>query len=461
MRKALRARAGAALMGAVVSATLVTSASAALTGGEPRQQPGQERRSCTGRFDTPWDVQIKNCTALIQGRETIKTRVIAYNNRGIAYFEQQDYEHAIADYDEAIRLDPAFGAAIYNRGNAYRAKGDNDRAIVDYNEALRIRSDSRTYFNRGSAYRAKGENDRAIADYNEALRLDPNYAISYGNRGIAYAVQGDHDRAIADYNEAIRLNPKYANAYGNRGLAYAAKGDLDRAIADYDEALRIRPGAIDTNNRGLAYAAKGDLDRAIADYDEAIRLDSRFALAYKNRGEAYRVQGDDDRAVADFGTAITLDPKYSGAYFARGRMFLMSGSLAKAQGDLELARELAPKNANYVLWLDFAERRNHLPSRLAEGASQLDMITWPAPVIRLLLGETTAAALLAAAEDPDPNKKQGRVCEANFFSGEAALLDGAKQEAARLLRLAADDCPRTSFERTAANAELKALGGEP
>jgi tetratricopeptide (TPR) repeat protein len=445
-------------MGAVLSAALATSAVAARPGDEPRQPLVTERTFCTGRQDTAWDLQVKSCTALIQSdRETTKTRAIAYNNRGIAYFETQDYDRALADYNAAIRLDPEFAAATYNRGNAYRAKGDNDRAIIDYNEALRIRPDSRAYFNRGSAYRAKGDHDRAIADYNEAIRLDPNYALSYGNRGIAYAAKGDNDRAIADYDEAIRLNPRYANAYGNRGLAYAAKGDLDRAIADYDEALRIRPGAIDRNNRGLAYHRQMDHDRAIADYDEATRLDPRFALAYNNRGEAYRAKGDNERAVADFSEAIALDPNYSAAYFGRGRMLLYGGSLARAHGDLKRASELAPKNAYHVLWLDLAERRNHLARSLPEAASRLDMTSWPAPVIRLLLGETTAVL----ADDPDPNKKQGQACEANFFGGEAALLDGAKQEAARLLRLAANDCPRAFFERAAANAELKALDVEP
>jgi lipoprotein NlpI len=53
---------------------------------------------------------------------------------------------------------------------------------------------------------------------------------------------------------------------------------------------------------------------------------------------------------------------------------------------------------------------------------------------------------------------KGQICEANFYSGELALQQSAKNEAIRLFRLAAADCPKTFEERLAAKAELRALG---
>jgi lipoprotein NlpI len=89
------------------------------------------------------------------------------------------------------------------------------------------------------------------------------------------------------------------------------------------------------------------------------------------------------------------------------------------------------------------------------------MTNWPAPVIRMFLGQLTPAAALAAADDPDAKKKKGQVCEADFYSGEVALRQGAKDEAARLWRLAMSDCPLTYEEWTGAKAELKTLGATP
>jgi tetratricopeptide (TPR) repeat protein len=49
-----------------------------------------------------------------------------------------DYDSAIADYSQAIRLDPDDAWAYYNRGGAYYYKGDYRRARMDWEQALRI-----------------------------------------------------------------------------------------------------------------------------------------------------------------------------------------------------------------------------------------------------------------------------------------------------------------------------------
>jgi lipoprotein NlpI len=88
---------------------------------------------------------------------------------------------------------------------------------------------------------------------------------------------------------------------------------------------------------------------------------------------------------------------------------------------------------------------------------QIDMSKWPAPLVRLYLGELTPEAVLAAADDPDAATKKGRLCEANFYGGELVLQRGAKDEAKRLLQLAATNCPKSFIEYEDANAQLKAL----
>jgi len=109
------------------------------------------------------------------------------------------------------------------------------------------------------------------------------------------------------------------------------------------------------------------------------------------------------------------------------------------------------------------------PERLAEAGIGTSVHFIPVhhlPYFRNLLGleacgELSAAEVLAAAADPDATKNRGQMCEANFYTGELALQNGIKDEAARLFRLAAADCPKTFDEFSAANAELKTLGMRP
>jgi len=397
------------------------------------------------------DEKAAACTRIIQDRRaTAKTRAIAHKNRGDTYFgeprpqsEVAAYrERVIADYSEAIRLDPEEAARSYffDRASAYVNNGDYDRAIADYSEVIRINPTSYS------------------ADYSRAY--------AYNGRAWAYSNKGDYDRAIADFSEAIRLKPKLVVAlfYG-RGEVFRKKNDFNRAIADYSEAIRLDPKNDFLSDevfvgRGDAYYNLKDYDRAIADYNNAIRL-VPYSNAVDGRRAARLLKGDYESIIAEYSEIIRGQPRHAPAYLSRGIFQLYIGNPAKGLADISQATELKPKDAYNALWLDIVGRRNSVPSRLPQAISQIDMTVWPAPVIRMFLGQLTSAAVFAAADNPEPKKKNDQICEANYFSGELALRQGAKSEAIRLFRLAARDCPHNFLEWYAANAELKALGVMP
>ena len=173
----------------------------------------------------------------------------AYERRGAAYFRLGQYQGVIEDFDEAIRLNPQFAKAYRNRGIAYGRLGQYQRAIQDYDEAIQLDpGDVHAYWGRGFAYHELEQYQSAIQDYDEAIHLDPEEAILYGNRGLAYYQLEQYQSAIEDFDEAIRLNPQFATAYSNRGDAYSFLGQYLRAIEDYEEAIRLDPE--DVNARG-------------------------------------------------------------------------------------------------------------------------------------------------------------------------------------------------------------------
>ena len=265
----------------------------------------------------------------------------AFCGRGLAYYDKKQYDQAIDDYSEAIGLKPDFAVAYYDRGLAYDDNKAYDKAISDYTEAIRLKpDDADSYCARGWAFHGQREYDKAISDYNDAIRLNPNFALAYNDRGLAYYNKNDNDQAISDYSDAIRLNPNFAFPYNNRGLVYYSKKDYNKAISDFTEAIRINPNYFFAYyDRGLSYDHIREYDKAISDYTEAIRL-KEDADAYCARGWAFYEQKEYTKAINDYNEAIRLNPNFALAYTDRGTAYQKLGKLDKAKADFAKAAQL-------------------------------------------------------------------------------------------------------------------------
>jgi tetratricopeptide (TPR) repeat protein len=116
--------------GTVALAAMMVSAVAQLS---PHWQ------ACTGNPGIDWDQQIKSCTALIQSGTELKENVaIAYYNRALAYENKDDYARAVADYDEALRLNPNDADALLYRGIDKQRLGDKAGGEADVAAAKRM-----------------------------------------------------------------------------------------------------------------------------------------------------------------------------------------------------------------------------------------------------------------------------------------------------------------------------------
>jgi tetratricopeptide (TPR) repeat protein len=122
-------------------------------------------------------LRIDACTdVLANGSTTVEARTDALVARGLLYDDEEEYDKAIADYTEALKLTPNDGATLVLRGNSYDANGAPALAIADYTAAIKLNpDDSSAYFNRATVYEDMGETDKAIADYTKALEIDPDY----------------------------------------------------------------------------------------------------------------------------------------------------------------------------------------------------------------------------------------------------------------------------------------------
>jgi tetratricopeptide (TPR) repeat protein len=165
-----------------------------------------------------------------------------YRQRGIAAYRGGDFRQAIADLDQAIRLDPKDAKAYNIRGNAWDYLGDSDRALADYDEAIDLDPNNPAVFHdRGMMWRRKGDLDKALVDMDRAIRFGFSDASLYGDRGRIWYEKGRYYRAIADFDRASKINPDFADASTNHGIDLHRESDF----ADVDRAIRIDPNMPD------------------------------------------------------------------------------------------------------------------------------------------------------------------------------------------------------------------------
>jgi tetratricopeptide (TPR) repeat protein len=147
---------------------------------------------------------LDNSIVITQNNSSLAER---YNNSGNQKMDVKNYQGALADYNEAIELNPKYATAYSNRGGLKAATND-----------------------------IKG----GLADLNRAIDLDPNLALAYANRGGVKMVSlKDYKGALIDLNRAIKLDPKSKLAYTNRALTRYYLHDKADGISDIQKLIPL------------------------------------------------------------------------------------------------------------------------------------------------------------------------------------------------------------------------------
>jgi tetratricopeptide (TPR) repeat protein len=199
----------------------------------------------------------------------------ADSHRCLLQLQRQDYLAALSDCREAIGLDPDQAETRLNLGLAYYHLEQYDEALAQFDQLLRTQpQDYRGYYNQGLVYTAQGQLESALSSYGEALRFAPQQpqiqAEIYRDRGAAYLLLSRYGAAIRDLDQAIEDNPSDQWSYFNRGCAYHRSHDFLLALRDFEQVIQQDEQNAQAHwNRGLVLAHLKQTEEAIASLQQA------------------------------------------------------------------------------------------------------------------------------------------------------------------------------------------------
>lgn len=240
---------------------------------------------------------------------------LEWNKKGIDFQTAGEYDDAIRCYDEAIKLDPKYGAPWNNKGVVY------------------------IYKNWGPVL-TRSKYAMALDCFNTSIALNPYLATAWYNKGLVLYLQDKYYNSMECFEKAIDLRPSYPQAWNNKGLTLF-RGALRVSVDMYDstsenaliqdrdnnapkqcfeKALELDPRLAEawnnigvTNYRDVYPTVSGlrmkDHQDSIGYFDKAIEL--RLVSALNNKARLYDFWQRDDEAVELYNEALKLDPDNS------------------------------------------------------------------------------------------------------------------------------------------------------
>lgn len=168
------------------------------------------------------------------------TNAEAFNTRAVAYFELKNYENALLDYDQAIKLNPDFYKPYYNRAKLKTARGETEAALKDFSEAIRRAPDSSDiYLDRGQLFATSGNLTSALSDFNQAIQLDPKNSLAHFNRGNIRFQQDEFAEALDDFTKTVQLDPKFGKAFNALGVTQVMLNQRENGCLSLKQAKQL------------------------------------------------------------------------------------------------------------------------------------------------------------------------------------------------------------------------------
>ena len=205
-----------------------------------------------------------------------------YLQQAAAYYDESQWDKAIAACNRALELAPETASAYKMLGNVLQRQGKLTDAMGFYAEALaRHPSSPEIYSNLGSLYARKQGWEQAITYFQKAIDKDPNFATAYINLAKVWKKLSKSDQELACLQRAFTLQPELGSAQSHYRVAQSleAAKESEAAIAAYRQTIERSPDFLPAYERLIELLEdKGDWQPAAVYYRKVVELTAQKSV---------------------------------------------------------------------------------------------------------------------------------------------------------------------------------------
>jgi tetratricopeptide (TPR) repeat protein len=156
---------------------------------------------------------------------------LALYHRGLAYYQEKNYNAALEDYNKAIETNPDYIDALNNRAVTHIHLNNDEQALMDFNRIIDLNPKPEYFKNRALLKKRMGNLAGALSDYNRAIMADASDLEAYRQRGEIRARLQDFRGAISDYKDILALLPDDGYTIYHLGILYYNTNQYREALA--------------------------------------------------------------------------------------------------------------------------------------------------------------------------------------------------------------------------------------
>ena len=325
--------------------------------------------------------------ALAAVSDLIARKIDLNNNyflRARIYYDQEKYQQAETDVNQAISLKENIGEYYLLRGKVKRELGKTDQALEDAQRAEVLQQDlPELYVLLADLMQEKKQYRDSQRYLTTAMQMAPYEANAFHVKGMLLSKMGDTTAALTSLQHAMVLNPRILRTYQQISLLYRRLGNNDLALKFNLLALKRYPNNATLQlERGEIYQNKYQLDSAVQCFGLATQLDSSLVRAHFLKGNIYLKWKSYYAAIGAFENVLRYQENFPEASYLTGLCYERLGNDDKAAEYYTLEISGNPNDAlaaDGIARIQNRKMRKYDPAGLFTSRKEIKAPRLPAP----------------------------------------------------------------------------------